>query len=245
MSRASWVAIVLTMLGSFASASDALLSGHFTSGGARRTYAAYVPPGDGPRPLIILLHGSGGSGRDMVKRWKGLARREGIVVAGPDATDRSRWRPPEDGPVLFSDLVEELTPQHIDGRRIYLFGYSAGAVFTLYMAPLESRYFAAAAAHAGAYTGEADLGFLETAARKIPLFVSGGSRDALFPPPVVQATITRLDRAGFPVTSFVVEGGRHGYEPPAEINERAWQFLRQHSLASDPVFVPLDLRSLR
>ena len=107
--------------------------------------------------------------------WKDLARREQFVIAAPDATDRSRWRPPGDGPNLLRDLVEELG--HVDTRRIYLFGYSAGAVFALYMAPLESRYFAAAAVHAGAYTGEADLGFLETAPRKVPLLLSLGARD--------------------------------------------------------------------
>jgi predicted esterase len=163
-------------------------------------------------------------------------------VAGPDATDRSRWQPPQDGPVLLRDLVEELGPQNIDRRRIYLFGYSAGAVFTLYMAPIESRYFAAAAVHAGAYGGEADLGFLDTATRKIPLFVSAGTDDPLFPPPLVLATVARLERAGFPVTRSVVKGLRHGYQASAEINERAWTFLQAHSLATDPVFVPLQLR---
>jgi predicted esterase len=226
-------------------AGDAILSGRFTSDGAKRTYAAYVPPGGGPHPLIILLHGSGGSGRDMVKRWKDLARRERIMVAGPDAADRSRWEPPQDGPVLLRDLVEELRPQNIDLRRIYLFGYSAGAVFTLYMAPIESRYFAAAAVHAGAYGDEADLGFLDTAARKIPLFISAGTHDGLFPPSVVLATVARLERAGFPVTRALVEGMRHSYQASAEINERAWTFLRPHSLATEPVFVPLRLRSPR
>ena len=107
-------------------------------------------------------------------------------------------------------------------RRIYLFGYSAGAVFALYMAPMQSRYFAAAAVHAGAYGGEADLAFLDTAPRKVPLFVSAGAQDRLFPPPVVLATVARLQRAGFPVTRAAVEGMPHSYQASAEINERAW-----------------------
>jgi poly(3-hydroxybutyrate) depolymerase len=230
------------LAGDPARAGDGIVSGRFTSDGATRTYVAYVPPGGGPRPLIILLHGSGGSGRDMVKRWEDLARRERILVAGPDATDRRRWQPPRDGPVLLRDLVEELRPRNIDLRRIYLFGYSAGAVFALYMAPIESQYFAAAAVHAGAYGGEADLGFLDTAARKIPLFVSVGAQDGLFPPGLVLATVARLERAGFPVTRSVVEGMRHSYQASAEINERAWTFLRPHSLETDPVFVPLRFR---
>jgi poly(3-hydroxybutyrate) depolymerase len=192
---------------------------------------------------VILLHGSGWNGRDMVQRWKDLAMREGIVVAGPDATDRQGWQPPQDDPALLRDLVEELKPHLIDMRRIYLFGYSAGAVFALYMAPIESEYFAAAATHAGAYTGEADLGFLDAATRKIPLFISGGTKDALFPQSVLLATAKRLERSGFPVTTSLVAGGGHSYHFSGEINERAWKFLQQHRLAADPVFVPVRFES--
>jgi predicted esterase len=225
-----------------ASAADAIVSGRFTSSGVKRTYAAYAPPDAHAHPLLILLHGSGGRGRDMVERWKDLARREGIVVAAPDAADRRRWQPPQDGPNLFRDLVEAMKPRNIDERRIYLFGYSAGAVFTLYMAPLESEYFAAAATHAGAYRGEADLGFLDRAPRKIPLFLSVGARDGLFPPAVFRSTVERLERAGFPVTTAVRPDSPHGYERSTEINERAWRFLREQSLPRDPVFVPVPIR---
>jgi poly(3-hydroxybutyrate) depolymerase len=179
----------------------------------------------------------------MVERWRDLARREGIIVAAPDATDRRQWQPPQDGPALFRDLVEDLAPHDIDRRRIYLFGHSAGAVFTLYMAPLESEYFAAAATHAGVYNGEADLGFLDRAPRKIPLFLSIGARDTLFPPSLFRATVHRLERAGFPVTTWVRPDSPHAYEPSAEINERAWGFLRQHALDREPVFAPVPFRS--
>jgi dienelactone hydrolase len=179
----------------------------------------------------------------MVERWRDLAGREGILLAAPDATDPRQWQPPQDGPNLLRDLVEELAPHDIDRRRIYLFGYSAGAVFTLYMAPLESEYFAAAATHAGGYNGEADLDFLDRAPRKIPLFLSVGARDALFPQPLFLTTVQRLEHAGFPVTTWVLKDSPHGYEPSADINERAWRFLRQHVLDRDPVFAPVPFRS--
>ena len=231
--------LAATLIGAHAQAADAIVSGRFLSEGAKRTYAAYAPPGETPRPLVIVLHGSGGSGREMVRRWKDLAKREGFVVAGPDAFDPNSWQPPRDGPALLRDLVQELQPHRIDRRRIYLFGYSAGAVFALYMAPLEAEYFAAAASYAGAYQGEADLGFLETSVRKIPLLLSVGEKDALFPTAVVLATAKRLEQAGFPVTTSILPGERHSYQSSREINERAWSFLQQHRLAADPVFVPV------
>jgi poly(3-hydroxybutyrate) depolymerase len=168
MTRAARIAALLTVTAQAPTVSpaDAIVSGRFRSSGVRRTYSAFLPPTGHPHPLVILLHGSGGSGHGMAARWRDLARREGIIVAAPDATDRRQWQVPQDGPALFRDLVQELAPHDVDGRRIYLFGYSAGAVFALYMAPLESQYFAAAAVHAGAYDGEADLGFLGRAPRR-------------------------------------------------------------------------------
>jgi poly(3-hydroxybutyrate) depolymerase len=239
--RAVRVAALLTATTQvpMASPADAIVSGRFRSSGVMRTYSACLPPKGHSHPLVILLHGSGGTGRDMVERWRDLARREGIIVAAPDATDRRQWQPPEDGPTLFRDLVDELAPHDVDRRRIYLFGHSAGAVFTLYMAPLESEYFAAAATHAGAYNGEADLGFLDQAPRKIPLFLTVGGGDTLFPQPLFLATVHRLERAGFPVTTWVWPDSPHAYKPSAAINERAWAFLRQHSLDREPVFVPV------
>jgi len=226
-----------------ASAADAIVSGRLRSSDVERTYAAYVPPAGHARPLVILLHGSGGTGRHMVERWRRLARREGLIVVAPDATDRRQWQPPQDGPTLFRDLVEEMAPHDIDRRRIYLFGHSAGAVFALYMAPLESEYFAAAATHGGAYNGEADLGFLDRAPRRIPLFLSVGARDTLFPQSLFRATVDRLERAGFPITTWVRPDSAHAYEPSAEISERAWTFLRQHALDRDPVFAPVPFRA--
>jgi poly(3-hydroxybutyrate) depolymerase len=233
--------LLAALAGAPTQSADPIVSGSFMSEGVKRTYAAYAPPSDGPRPLVILLHGSGWTGRAMVERWKGLARREGIIVAGPDATDRGGWQPPQDNPTLFRDLVEELKPRLVDTRRIYLFGYSAGAVFALYMAPIESEYFAAAAAHAGAYGGEADLGFLDAATRRIPFFVSVGTKAVLFPLSLVNASVERLKRRGFPVEVSLLAGEGHGYQSSGQVNERAWRFLEQHRLATDPVFVPVRL----
>jgi predicted esterase len=109
------------------------------------------------------------------------------------------------------------------------------------MAPLESRYFAAAATHAGAYRGEADLGFLEAAPRKLPLFLSGGTEDRLFPQSVVEQTARLLKRSGYPVTTALVRGG-HGYRSSRAINERVWKFLEPHRLPEDPVFVPVQFQ---
>ena len=57
-----------------------------SSSGVTREYYLYVPPAREPAaeaPLLILLHGSGRDGKTLVDPWKNLAKKEGIVLAGP------------------------------------------------------------------------------------------------------------------------------------------------------------------
>jgi hypothetical protein len=58
--------------------------------GAKRIFYLFVPEKleDKQVPLIITLHGSGRDGRILVDHWKNLASKEGIILAGPDATVR-------------------------------------------------------------------------------------------------------------------------------------------------------------
>ena len=57
-----------------------------------------------PAPLVVLLHGSGRDGRILVEHWQSLAKKEGIVLAGPDATARAGWSMRDDGPLLSAPL---------------------------------------------------------------------------------------------------------------------------------------------
>ncbi len=125
----------------------------FTSDGSERTYYLFVPDSarNKPAPLVVLLHGSGRDGRILVEHWQSLARKEGIVLAGPDATSRAGWSMRDDGPLLLRHLIEAVqTDYAIDRRRMYVFGHSAGAIHAITMGVLESEYFAAVAVHAGA-----------------------------------------------------------------------------------------------
>jgi poly(3-hydroxybutyrate) depolymerase len=57
-------------------------------GGKARAYYLFVPDKltkDQPAPLILLLHGSGRNGISLVDKWKDLAKKEGIILVGPDA----------------------------------------------------------------------------------------------------------------------------------------------------------------
>ncbi|HEY1434222.1 MAG TPA: PHB depolymerase family esterase, partial [Thermoanaerobaculia bacterium] len=179
-----------------------------------RTYSIYVPStlsADKPAPLIVAFHGSGGDGKRIVEEWTDLAEKEGILVAGPNSSDSVHWASPQDGPQLLRDLVDAIAARHaVDKRRLYLFGHSAGAVFGLQMASLESEYFAASAVHAGSVE-PAYFSLFDFATRKIPILIFIGTRDAYFPITGVRATADALKARGIPVTVIEMPGHTHNY----------------------------------
>jgi poly(3-hydroxybutyrate) depolymerase len=208
--------------------------------GRERTYFLHLPRGtalDQKLPLILTLHGSGQNPKRLVSKWEDLGDKEKIILVGPAATDPARWNVPADGPLFLHDLVEAVKARYsIDGRRVYLFGHSAGAVFALEMAALESEYFAAVAVHAGAIR-PAYITILDYAARKIPFLILIGTRDAFFPLDLVRATRDALKARGFPVEYVEMPGHTHDYHDSAkEINQKAWDFFSKNALAFEPKY---------
>lgn len=190
-----------------------------------------------PAPLIVMLHGSGRSGETLVDEWKGLAEKEGIVLAGPDSTDAVHWASPQDGPLLLKDVVDGVAAKHpVDPRRVYLFGHSAGAVFALQMACLESEYFAAAAVHAGA-VDPAYFTVFDYAARKIPIAIWIGTKDRFFSLESARATADALKSRGFAVTLTEMPNHTHDYYMVSrDLNPAIWGFLSAQKLPEEPRF---------
>ncbi len=204
----------------------------------RRTYALYVPESVAagkPAPLLVAIHGSTSNGKTIVERWKDMADAHGMIVAGPDATDNSRWASPEDGPLFLKDVVDDVAASHaIDGRRLYLFGHSAGANFALQMAVLESEFFAAAAIHAGAVSSDY-YAIFDAATRKIPLAIYIGTKDQFYPLDVVRGVREALEKRGFPLLYREIPEHDHNYKAVAgDINKEIWEFYASHPLPADP-----------
>ena len=222
---------------SSAFAKDDITKELITSNGKTRAYYLYVPSTvKGAAPLIVMLHGSNRTGVTLVEKWKDYAKKENIIIAGPDATNLRGWGSPHDGPDYLHDLVEELKSKYpINPRRVYLFGHSAGASFSLHMGLMESQYFAAVAIHAGALRDE-DMGVIELAKRKIPISMQIGDSDPLVPLKFVRATRDALKDAGF-TTVELIEIANHDhwyYDKAPKFNQTAWEFLKKYELDSDP-----------
>ena len=231
---------ILLLLLSFspAFAKDDITKELMTSGGQTRVYYLYVPSTvKAAAPLIVMLHGSNRTGVNLVEKWKDYAKKEGIILAGPDATNLAGWGSPQDGPDFLHDLVEQLKSKYpINPRRVYLFGHSAGASFALHMSLMESQYFAATAIHAGALNQEG-MDLIPLAKRKIPISIQVGDSDEFFPVKVVRATRDALKNAEIPVELIEIKDHDHWYYDKAStFNQTAWEFLKKYELQADPQY---------
>lgn len=116
--------------------------------GLERSYILNVPRGvAGPAPTVILLHGGGGSARQVQNHadFDVLAQREGVVTVYPDGVD-NQWNDSreESGNVSISTaddvgflraLIGSLIGNGVaDPERIYMTGISNGGFMTLRMA---------------------------------------------------------------------------------------------------------------
>ena len=230
--------VILLASCSTAYAKDDITKELITSNGKTRAYYLYVPSTvKASAPLIVMLHGSNRTGVTLVEKWKDYAKKEGIILAGPDATNLAGWASPQDGPDFLRDLVEELKSKYpINPRRVYLFGHSAGASFALMMSLMESQYFAATAIHAGALTDEG-MDLIPLAKRKIPISIQVGDSDEFFPLKTVRSTRDALKNAAIPVDLIEIKNHDHWYYDQApKFNQTAWEFLKKYELDKDPFY---------
>jgi polyhydroxybutyrate depolymerase len=92
--RRAWLCVVLALV-SWPAVAQLPAPGSGTHalrlafGGASRGYVAHLPPGAPARaPLVIVLHGTGGSGANAIEqgRWVAASERHGFIVLAPDGS---------------------------------------------------------------------------------------------------------------------------------------------------------------
>jgi polyhydroxybutyrate depolymerase len=108
-------------------------------GTTKRHYELFVPSDQPGLPLVIALHGHGGTGKQMERssKFDRVAAREQFLVAYPDGIDRG-WNDgrPEvaggpDDVAFIAGLIDELAARYsIDRTRVYVTGASNGGMMT-------------------------------------------------------------------------------------------------------------------
>jgi len=235
------VRLILALLLATPAAASGIEKRSFAFQGRERTYYLDVPDGakQGAAPLVVLLHGSGGNGFFMAQRWKDLAERKGIVLLAPDSRHTEQgWDLKDDGPDYIHDLIAEVAATHpIDFHRLYIFGQSGGAVYSLTLAMLESEYFAAVAFHAGGWRKPQEYKAMAYARRKIPIGMWVGDQDEYFPMNALHQTEHVLVEGGFPAELHILDGRRHSLmDVPADFNDTVWTYLSSHALSETPKY---------
>ena len=138
-------------------------------------YWLYLPPGaanatDGPRPLVVMLHGCKQTATDFAAstRMNQLAERKGFAVLYPQqsaAADSNRCWPwyrratqQGHGDVeLIAKMVVRVRAQNrLDSSRTYVTGLSAGAGLAAILALRHPHLFAAAGLHSAPVYGTSD-----------------------------------------------------------------------------------------
>jgi polyhydroxybutyrate depolymerase len=170
------------------------VSASLASGAFNRTYLAYVPAKtdtSAALPLVIALHGGGGSGAGM-RSLTGLdaaADANGFVVAYPDgyATSWADGRATTDAEVAGVDdvafasaLIDDIAARTpVDRSRVYVTGISNGGMMSLRLACQLSEKIAAAAPVAA--NMPVNLSTACAPSRPVPTMFIHGDLDPLMP----------------------------------------------------------------
>ncbi|QHS08927.1 PHB depolymerase family esterase [Sinimarinibacterium sp. NLF-5-8] len=134
------------------------------SSGLKRSYELYIPShyqASKPLPLVVVLHGGFGTGKNMaeISNFDQVAETRGLIIAYPDGIARG-WNagsccgsPMEkkvnDVAFIKNVIADAKTKAHVDSSRIYGAGFSNGAMMVHRIACDAPGTFTAIAAVAG------------------------------------------------------------------------------------------------
>ena len=182
---------------------DVRMEGEFD--GYERTYRVHVPAGyreDEPTPLVVVLHGAFSTSAEMEKHtgFSTLADREGFAVVYPDGIGilgfLQHWNAGHccgkaaadgvDDVGFVAQVIDDVKGSlNIDSARVYMVGFSNGAMLTHRFAAERPETLAAAAPLAGAigsWEGEGENGWQIPAPRSsVPMIIFHGLEDRRIP----------------------------------------------------------------
>ncbi|HVA14830.1 MAG TPA: prolyl oligopeptidase family serine peptidase [Stellaceae bacterium] len=202
-------------------------------------------PRDGkPEQLIVLLHGFGADGNDLIglaPQWRGLL--PAAEFLSPDAPfpcegapfgrqwfgfqGRSREQVLDGvktaAGILDQFLTEALAERGLDESQLALAGFSQGAMMSLYVSLRRAKPVAGVVAYSGRLFA-ADRLAAELRS-KPPILLVHGDQDPVVPPEALPEAVAALEAAGVPVEAMLRPGLGHGID--GEGLARGITFLRQ------------------
>jgi poly(hydroxyalkanoate) depolymerase family esterase len=185
------------------------VDGSFANSHGSRRNKLFIPSGDAgkPLPLLVMLHGCLQDPDDFAlgTRMNAIAEEQRIFVLYPEQSESANqtrcwnWfnaanqRRDQGEPSIIAGMTREvIRSHHIDARRVYIAGMSAGGAMAAIMAATYSDLYAAVGIHSGMPYGAAQNFLAAIAAMKdgaaigarlpsksIPLIVFHGDQDMM------------------------------------------------------------------
>jgi phospholipase/carboxylesterase len=193
-----------------------------------------VPPraGGPPRQLVVLLHGVGADGDDLIGLAPELAKHlPHAAFVAPNAPQPCDMAPfgyqwfslqqrtadallrgvEASAPRLDAFLDEELARTGLTGAQLALVGFSQGTMMALYVALRRPQPVAAVLGFSGILVGPEQLPS-EVRSRP-PVLLIHGDADQVVPVAAIHAAVTGLQAAAVPVQWTVRRGLPHAIDP--------------------------------
>ncbi len=193
-----------------------------------------APPSAGgpPRQLVILLHGVGADGNDLINlsqtMGQALPHARFVAPNGPEPCDMApmgyQWFSLQDrnpatmlagiqrsAPLLNAFIDVELAKDGLEDRHLALLGFSQGTMMSLYAAPRRPKQMAGVLGYSGALLGGEMLA--TEAVSKPPVYLIHGDADQVVPVQALHAAVAGLQAAGISVQSSIRPGLPHGIDP--------------------------------
>lgn len=190
-----------------------------------------APRSGAAQQLVVLLHGVGADGDDLIGLAPALApllpHAAFVAPNGPEPCDMApfgyQWfslqdRRPEallrgvqvTAPLLDAFLDEELARYGLDERSLALVGFSQGTMLSLYVAPRRPAPMAAVLGFSGALLG-ADILPAEVKSRP-PVFLIHGDADEIVPVGALATAVAGLQAVDIPVRFEIRPGLPHAID---------------------------------
>lgn len=185
-----------------------------------------------PRQLVVLLHGVGADGADLITLSQAMGQTlphaRFIAPNGPEACDMApmgyQWfslsdRNPSrmlEGIRRSAQLIDafldaELAKDGLRAHQLALLGFSQGTMMSLHVAPRRTKAIAGVLGYSGALVGPDMLE--QESKSKPPMLLVHGDADQVVPVQAMHAAVSGLKAAGISVQSSVRPGLQHGIDP--------------------------------
>ena len=185
--------------------------------------------GSAPKQIILLLHGYGSSGADLISlapHWQ-QAMPDALFLA-PNAPQRCgsgyQWWPLMGftahalaagalgaAPAIDAFIDKKLAQYGLAEAKLAIVGFSQGTMMALHVGLRRSEQVGGVVGYSGMLTGAADLAHRKIS--KPPVLLIHGSADPIVPVAALHAAEHALRRAGVDVSTHVSPGVGHSVDP--------------------------------